>query len=41
MRRKTMLRLGGALITLFALFGVWVMLLPYFWMVSSSIKTGI
>ena len=41
MSRKTMLRLGGALISVFTVAGVGVMLLPYFWMVSSSLKTGI
>ena len=40
MSRRTLLRWGGGLISLLTVLGVGVMLLPYFWMVSSSLKTG-
>src|SRR6516225_5951511 len=35
-----LLRYGGLLVTLLTILGVGVVLLPYFWMVSSSLKTG-
>jgi ABC-type glycerol-3-phosphate transport system permease component len=41
MSRKVLLRWGGAIVTLLTLFGVAVTLLPYFWMLSSSLKTGV
>ncbi len=40
MSQKTLLRWGGGFITLLTVLGVGVVLLPYFWMVSSSLKTG-
>jgi multiple sugar transport system permease protein len=41
MIKKTLLRWGaGGSVTLLIVLGVGVMLLPYFWMVSSSLKTG-
>ena len=40
MNRKTLVRWGGWTITLLTILGIGVMLLPYFWMVSSSLKTG-
>lgn len=40
MNRKTLIRWGGWTITLLTMLGIGVMLLPYFWMVSSSLKTG-
>jgi multiple sugar transport system permease protein len=40
MNRKTFVRWGGWTITLLTILGIGVMLLPYFWMVSSSLKTG-
>ena len=41
MNRKTLIRWGGWTITLLTTLGIGVMLLPYFWMVSSSLKTGV
>ena len=35
-----LLRYGGLLVTLLTILGIGVVLLPYFWMVSSSLKTG-
>jgi len=35
-----LLRWGGRLVTLFTIAGLALVLLPYFWMVSSSLKTG-
>jgi len=35
-----MLRWGGRLITVITIAGIGLVLLPYFWMVSSSLKTG-
>lgn len=40
MSQKTLLRWGGGFISLLTVLGVGVVLLPYFWMVSSSLKTG-
>jgi multiple sugar transport system permease protein len=40
MNRKTLIRWGGWTITLLTILGIGVMLLPYFWMASSSLKTG-
>lgn len=40
MNQKTLLRYGGWLVTLLTILGIGVVLLPYFWMVSSSLKTG-
>jgi multiple sugar transport system permease protein len=40
MSQKTLIRWGGRFITLLTILGVGVVLLPYFWMVSSSLKTG-
>lgn len=40
MSQKTAMRWGGRLITLLTVAGIGLMLLPYFWMVSSSLKTG-
>lgn len=40
MNRKTLIRWGGWTITVLTTLGIGVMLLPYFWMVSSSLKTG-
>ena len=40
MNKKTLVRWGGWTITLLTILGIGVMLLPYFWMVSSSLKTG-
>src|SRR5262245_18408807 len=40
MNQKTVLRYGGWLVTLLTILGIGVVLLPYFWMVSSSLKTG-
>ena len=40
MSRKTLLRWGGRLVTLLTIAGIGLVLLPYFWMVSSSLKTG-
>ncbi len=40
MSQKTLIRWGGRFITLLTVLGVGVVLLPYFWMVSSSLKTG-
>ena len=39
MNQKTLL-VGGWLVTLLTILGIGVVLLPYFWMVSSSLKTG-
>ena len=40
MNRKALVRWGGWTITLLTVLGIGVMLLPYFWMVSSSQKAG-
>ena len=40
MSKKQMMRWGGWSITLLTILGIGVTLLPYFWMVSSSLKTG-
>jgi len=40
MSQRTLLRWGGWLITLLTVLGIGLVLLPYFWMVSSSLKTG-
>lgn len=40
MSKKTMLRYGGWVLTLLTIMGIGIVLLPYFWMVSSSLKTG-
>jgi multiple sugar transport system permease protein len=40
MNKKTLIRWGGWTVTVLTILGVGVMLLPYFWMVSSSLKTG-
>ncbi|MBI3129349.1 MAG: carbohydrate ABC transporter permease [Candidatus Tectomicrobia bacterium] len=40
MSKKAALRWGGKLLTLLTVAGVGLMLLPYFWMFSSSLKTG-
>ena len=40
MSAKTWLRWGGWTLTLLTILGIGVTLLPYFWMVSSSLKTG-
>ena len=40
MNKKQLLRWGGWTITLITILGIGVTLLPYFWMVSSSLKTG-
>jgi multiple sugar transport system permease protein len=38
--KKQLIRWGGWSITLLTILGIGVTLLPYFWMVSSSLKTG-
>jgi len=38
--RKTLILWGGYLVTLLTITGIGVTLLPYFWMLSSSLKTG-
>jgi multiple sugar transport system permease protein len=40
MSAKTWLRWGGWTLTVLTILGIGVTLLPYFWMVSSSLKTG-
>ncbi len=40
MNKKTLIRWGGWTIKLLTILGIGVTLLPYFWMVSSSLKTG-
>ena len=40
MSKKELVRWGGWTITLLTILGIGVTLLPYFWMVSSSLKTG-
>ena len=40
MRRTAWTRRGGRLITLLTVAGIGLTLLPYFWMLSSSLKTG-
>jgi multiple sugar transport system permease protein len=40
MMNKALLRWGGGSVTLLVVLGMSFMLLPYFWMVSSSLKTG-
>lgn len=40
MSKKTQIRWGGRLLTLLTIAGIGLVLLPYFWMVSSSLKTG-
>ena len=40
MSKKQLMRWGGWSITLLTILGIGVTLLPYFWMVSSSLKTG-
>ncbi|HWU36045.1 MAG TPA: carbohydrate ABC transporter permease, partial [Candidatus Acidoferrum sp.] len=40
MSQKTLPRYGGRLVTLLTILGIGVVLLPCFWMVSSSLKTG-
>jgi len=40
MNKKTLMRWGGWTVTVLTVLGLGVMLLPYFWMVSSSLKTG-
>ena len=40
MNKKKLVRWGGWAITLLTILGIGVTLLPYFWMVSSSLKTG-
>jgi multiple sugar transport system permease protein len=40
MNNKALLRWGGWTLTLLTIVAMGVMLLPYFWMVSSSLKTG-
>jgi multiple sugar transport system permease protein len=40
MIKKKLLRWRGGLVTLLIILGIGVVLLPYFWMVSSSLKTG-
>ncbi len=40
MNKKTLIRWGGWTITLLTMLGIGVTLLPYFWLVSSSLKTG-
>src|SRR5205085_3998525 len=39
-RRTALMRWGGRLITLLTVAGIGLTLLPYFWMLSSSLKTG-
>ena len=38
MNKKTLIRWGGRTITLLTILGIGVTLLPYFWMVSSSLR---
>ena len=40
MSRKALMRWGGRLVTLLTIAGIGLTLLPYFWMLSSSLKTG-
>ena len=40
MSRKALLRWGGRLTTVLTVAGIGLVLLPYFWMLSSSLKTG-
>jgi multiple sugar transport system permease protein len=40
MSRKALLAWGGGAVTVLTILGIGVTLLPYFWMVSSSLKTG-
>lgn len=40
MSKPALLRWGGRLVTLLTIAGIALVLLPYFWMVSSSLKTG-
>jgi len=40
MSRKGLLRWGGRLTTALTVAGLGLVLLPYFWMLSSSLKTG-
>ena len=40
MSRKGLLRWGGRLTTVLTVAGIGLVLLPYFWMLSSSVKTG-
>jgi len=40
MNRKRLLVWGGGVLTALTIFGIGVTLLPYFWMLSSSLKTG-
>ncbi len=40
MIKETLRRWGGGPVTLLIVLGIGVMLLPYFWMVASSLKTG-
>ncbi len=40
MSKPALLRWGGRLVTLLTIAGIGLVLLPYFWMLSSSLKTG-
>ena len=40
MNKRALIWWGGWIVTVLTVLGVGVMLLPYFWMVSSSLKTG-